>query len=89
MKIQVKKRTRLRIEHAEFDEPTVRDCLNAVRISGKEEGLEYQAALLASIGMFDGKKLTMEDLLEMPQADFLELRDGFLSAMEKELQKPS
>lgn len=87
--IKVNKKSRVKFKEIEFDEPTVRDCLHAVRISGKEEGLEYQAALLSVIGKFDGKKVTMEDLLEMPQADFLELRDGFLAAMERELQKPS
>ncbi len=87
--IKINKKSRVKFKDVEFDEPTVRDCLQAVRISGKEEGLEYQAALLSVIGKFDGKKVAMEDLLEMPQSDFLELRDGFLAAMEQELQKPS
>lgn len=87
--IKINAKARKRFKEVVYDEPTVRDCLAAIRISGKEEGLEYQAALLATIGAFDGKKLTMEDLLEMPQADFLELRDGFLLEMEKELRKPS
>ena len=85
MKIEVKKKARRVFERVEFEEPTVRDCLTAVRISGKDEGLEYQAALLATIGIFDGKKLTMEDVLEMPQADFLALRDGFLASLAEQL----
>lgn len=75
MKVTVKKNENpLKFENIEAREALVEDMLNAQRASGESEGVGFNMALMAEICTFDGKKLTYEDLRQMPASDFLSLQ---------------
>jgi len=57
----------------EFREPTVADMLQAERLAGKGEGIEYLVALVSLVATFDGRQLVPEDLRRMSLPDFLQL----------------
>lgn len=78
MKIDVKKAEGLKFENVEAREAEVQDMLNAQRASGKTEGIDYTIALFSEICLFDGKKLTVEDLRKLSMSDFLELQNGLM-----------
>ncbi len=75
MKITVKKQENpLRFENIEAREALVEDMLAAQRISGESEGIGFNMALTAEICLFDGKKLTYEDVRKITASDFLSLQ---------------
>lgn len=75
MKVTVKKQENsLTFENIEAREALVEDMLNAQRVSGEAEGAAFNAALVAEICTFDGKKLTWEDVQKMRASDFLSLQ---------------
>ena len=75
MKVTVQKQENpLKFENIEAREALVGDMLIAQRISDAGEGPAFNAALMAQICTFDGKKLTFEDLQKMRASDFLSLQ---------------
>jgi hypothetical protein len=67
----------------------VQDIINAQRSSGANDGASYEAALIAEITTFDGKKMQYEDILDMDMDFFFKLKDammdGALSNLVKQL----
>jgi len=76
MKIEIKKKKSASFTKVELAEPTVGDLVNAERIAGKIDSLDGVLALLATIGTFDSKKLTIEELKGISTKDFFELSNA-------------
>jgi len=51
--------------------PLVEDMIAAERISGKNQGFEFLAALLSQCALFDGVPVPPEDVRRLSTADFL------------------
>lgn len=71
-------------ENVEVREVLVEDVIEAQRVSEKSSGREYEAALIAQVATFDGKKLLMEDIKKLPESFFFEIFD---TTMNGELTK--
>lgn len=73
----------------EVREPLVDDLIQAERMTGKEQGIEFAVALVSRIATFDGKRLPPEDLRQLAVRDFLLLGSALdvagLEALGKEL----
>lgn len=91
MKIKLKKNTQAaRYENVEIIEPMTKDSIAAMRVAGSMDGnnnLNFVAALVARCCLFDGKKLTYEEVLNLPSNDFLSIamelgNSGFLQTQE-------
>lgn len=81
MKISVKKQeNQLVIKEIQIDEPTVQHIIDASRISGASEGMEFMAALISQICTFDGKAMPYEDLTKVPARIFLELSGALVTS---------
>jgi len=61
------------IKEAVMREPLVEDLIMAERISAKVDGVEFTAALLSQITIFDGASLPPEGLRRLSSKDFLDL----------------
>jgi hypothetical protein len=53
--------------------PLVEDLINAERISGKIEGVEFTTALISQVTTFDGQAQPPEELRRLSSKDFLSL----------------
>ena len=91
MKISLKKNESIpRYENVEIIEPLTKDSIAALRIAGDiggDNNLNFVAALIARCCLFDGKKLTYEEVLNLPSNDFLAIsmelgNSGFLQTPE-------
>lgn len=88
MKITVNKATgRLSFREVEMNEPLMEDVILAERITGKTDGVEFQLALLAQVGIFDGKKLPPEELRGLSMKDFLSISTELLGTDMRALLK--
>lgn len=76
--VKTESKAKIAYEKVEMREPKVADMIAAQRISGQSEGAAYEAALLAQICTFDGKKLQMEDVTELEMEFFFQLKDSML-----------
>ena len=71
MKISIEKSTdKLEFKNVTVREPLVADFLEAQKF---EDNSRISMALISQICTFDGKKLTMEELEQLPLSTFLEL----------------
>ena len=66
-----------KFEEVEVRKPTVKDSIYAQRVSGKDQGVKFVAALLASCAKFDGKTVVAEQIEKMEISDFLECAQAF------------
>lgn len=73
MKIKKVESKCLQFEEVEVREATVGDLIQAQRIAGNIEGVEFVAALLSQTATFDGKKLPAEELHKLAAIDMVEL----------------
>lgn len=90
MKIKKTKATDiLRFKEVEMREASVEDEIQAVKISGVDQGYDFQLALLAVLCTFDGQKYVMEDLKKLSRADFLQLLKALTGLKQEDLQKMS
>lgn len=64
----------------EIREPLMEDVILAERIAGKTEGAEFQLALLAQVGTFDGEKQPPEELRGLSMKDFLSVSTELLGS---------
>lgn len=78
MKITIKKSEAKEYQNIEIREPKVADFLEAERIAGKSEGVGFITALTACICIFDGQKLTYEDVQGLPIPLFLDLQKALV-----------
>lgn len=87
MKVTITKNSSsLKFKEVELRVPKVADMIAAERMAGADAGeLRNSAALLAVIGVFDGKKVVMEDILNLELSDFLELQEGSRGLISEEL----
>lgn len=86
---KVENNTFLNIQNVQMQEVSVQDEMIAAQISGATEGYSFMLALLAQICIFDGKKLTMEDLRHLKSSDFLELLKVLSGKKQQDLEKMS
>ena len=67
----------------------VKDVIEAQRVSEMTSGRKYESALVAQIATFDGKKLLMEDIMNLPDTFFFNIYDkatgGTLTALVEHL----
>jgi len=92
MKITLKKNDQAaRYENVEIIEPLTKDSIAAMRVAGDVgsggNNLNFVAALIARSCLFDGKKLTYEEVLNLPSNDFIAIsmelgNSGFLQTPE-------
>lgn len=61
------------IKEVVIKEATVQNMIDANRLSGTSEGVQFVAAMISQICTFDGKMMTYEDVATLPIATFLEL----------------
>lgn len=81
MKITVNKsENKVSIKEIRIDEPTVQHIIDAARISGANEGMEFMAALISQICTFDGQAMPYEDLTKLPAKIFLELSGALITS---------
>lgn len=81
MKITVHKaESQVVIKEVKINEPTVQNIIDAARISGANEGMEFMAALVAQICTFDGEAKVYEDLIKLPARIFLELSGALVTS---------
>lgn len=71
--IKVENPNALKPEKVELRRPTVKDSIYAQRVSGKDQGMKFCAALVSACAKFDGKTLPAEEIEKMEDTDFLEL----------------
>lgn len=87
MKVIIKQNeSSFKFKEVELSVPKARDMLSAERLARANGGdMRNSAALLSIIGVFDGKKVVMEDILNMELSDFLELQEGCQGLISQEL----
>lgn len=73
MKITKVESNFLQFKEVEVREATVGDLIQAQRVTGKAEGVEFVAALLSQVATFDGKKLPAEELHKLSATNMVEL----------------
>jgi hypothetical protein len=74
MKVELKKSESKKVKKVELREPTVMDLIVATRMSGgSESGIEFNASLISTVGLFDGAPLSKEEVCAMGLTDFLPL----------------
>lgn len=85
MQITKKKEVFPEYENIEVREPLVEDVIEAQRVSGTASGRGYEAALIAQVATFDGKKLLMEDVIKIPERFFFDILDAVMNGELKKL----
>lgn len=85
MKITKKKEEFPKYENVEVREVLVEDVIQAELVSEAKHGKKYEAALVAQIATFDGKKLTMEDIIKLPESFFFDIYDAAMNGEVKKL----
>lgn len=78
MNITKKKEEFPTYENVEYREILVEDIVASELVSEQKSGSKYEAALISQVATFNGKKLTMEDILRMRSTDFFLLKDSVL-----------
>lgn len=74
MEIKInKEKVKNTIKQVVVNEMTVQNMVDASRLASTQDGPAFMAALLSQICVFDGKKLTYEEVTGLPAAVFLEL----------------
>ncbi len=69
----------------EIREALMSDVIQAERMTGKTDGMEFQLALLSQVGTFDGEKLPPEGLQGLSMKDFLSISTELLGADMRDL----
>ena len=72
-------------DNIEVREPLVEDVIEAQRVAGTASGRAYEAALVAQVCTFDGKKLVMEDVKKIPERFFFDIYDAVMNGELKKL----
>ena len=65
-----------KFQEVEYRNALVADSINAEKVSGQSEGIEFLLALMAECCTFDGKKVVYEQIRQMESDDFLELSEA-------------
>ena len=71
MEIVKKESKTLKAKTVELREATVDDLLQAERIAGRADGLEFMLAVLSQVALFDGQAQPAEELRRLSSKDFL------------------
>lgn len=72
-------KTALKFENVVARKAEVQDMLTAQRVSASNEGIEFTLGVIAECCLFDGKKLTVEDLRKISFEDFLALQEELMA----------
>lgn len=72
----------LKFEEVELTEALTGDLIRAERITGKAEGIEYLAAVISQVAVFDGKKLPPEELYGLSATDLTALGNAAIPTPE-------
>lgn len=73
MKIIKKDTIQKEYQEIEIREPLVKDLIQAERIAGSANGIQYAVALVSQIATFDGQLLPPEELESLTANVFLDL----------------
>lgn len=87
MRITVLRGDKSEFNNVEIREPVMQDVINAERITGRTDGVEFQLALLSQCGTFDGRTLPPEDLRGLSMKDFLSISTELLGTDMRDLLK--
>lgn len=63
-------------KEVEYRTALVADSINAEKVCGQSEGIEFLLALIAECCTFDGKKVVYEQIRQMESEDFLDLSEA-------------
>ena len=87
MIITFEETTTPKYKEVKIRKPHVEDLIQAERIAGNSDGLNYALALMSRIATFDEEKQPVEELKKLAAEDFLQLSQALMGSGLSELAK--